>query len=89
MTWHRCESCLVVTALLFALLFPGKFTQKILKYVKYIQVKMLKFLENFYYFLKLLLFLLLFCYSVNIVPKGCNCNEDFAVLSLLQAHGVI
>lgn len=50
---------------------------------------MLKFLENFYYFTKFLLFLLLFYFSVSIVLKGCNCNEDFTALSLLQAHGVI
>lgn len=43
--WHQsCESFLIITALLFALVFPGTFTQKIVEYVKYIQVKMLQFL---------------------------------------------
>lgn len=45
MMWQQnCESFLVITALLFALVFPGKFTQKMVEYVKYIQVKMLKLL---------------------------------------------
>lgn len=45
--WHQsCEGFPVITALLFALVFPGKFTQKIHEYVKYIQVKTVKFLKT-------------------------------------------
>lgn len=43
--WHQSrEGFLIITALLFALVCPEKVTERMLEYIKYIQVKMLQFL---------------------------------------------